>query len=454
MFPAPWNKDPILDFNQLASSWRIRLKDRRAHRYSAGYWRECVGVDQYSREQLIELQEQRLNALIEHVSEHTAFYRDWAKSSGYTKGDPVELADLPIVSKADIMGRLEEFQSDTHPVEQMYNFKTSGSSGMPFQFRLHPESLDYSYCCLWRALHRFGLRPGDRRVYVWGRSYAFNNSRLAQAKAKAKIKVRDWMNVTLPVDAYNLSFENVPKIIDEIEKYQPTYIHGYVSAIYTIARTLVEEGRTLKVPGLKVVVTESEKVYDFQRETMEKAFACPIAEHYGSVEFGNIAEPDPDGNMRINEDIFLVEREETGEAVITSLLSQAFPFIRYKLGDLIELDEKIMPGLPYASFKSIEGRTIDMIPIAGGGHLHGMALAHMMTPHYKHVLKYQIRQIALDHFVVQVIPKGSLPELTSKTIIKDLQGLVGAQTTVEVLEVNTIEPAKSGKFRWVISDIV
>ncbi len=453
MRTAPWNRSPIGDFDRLASCRRIRFKDRRHHAYSREYWPQCLAVDRMSRDELLELRQARFQDLVDHAVAHVPFYRAWGAANAYRKGDAADPSTLPIVTKADYMADPEAFQSDAYSVAELTRSRTSGSSGEPFRFRKHPRSSDYSYCCLWRALHRFGLRPGDRRVYIWGRSYSFANTPIGIAKKKIRLGVRNWLNNTLAIDAYDLTYDSVHKAVNDIERFRPRYIHGYVSALYTIARTLRDEGRTLNAPGLVAAVTESEKLYDFQREALETAFGCPILEHYGSVEFGNIAEPDPDGNMRINEDMFLVERLPSGEAAITNLFSHAFPFIRYKLGDLIELRDDTPPGLPYACFRSIVGRTVDLIPIAAGGCVHGVALAHTIDPHMDHVLKYQIHQTALDRFTVRIIPRNALPPVVAQTIAKDLRGLVGQDSAVEIITVDRIEPAKSGKFRWVISDL-
>lgn len=453
MIKGQWNRDPITDFGELASSRRIRFKDKRHHPGAVKYWPEALKVDTLSREQLCELQQNRLQDLIDHAATHVPFYRDWAKEAGFAPGDPVDITTLPVITKADYMEDLDRFQSDAFDPSELRMSKTSGSSGVPFRFRKHPDASDLTYCCLWRALHRYGLRPGDRRVYLWGRSYSFKNSAINNFKHRQKLRLRDWLNNTLAIGAYDLTFENVRQNIERIERFNPVYMHGYVSAQYTIARALLDDGRSLKAPRLKAIVTESEKVYDFQREAMEKAFNCPVLEHYGSVEFGNIAQPDPDGNKRINEDIFVVERADNGEAVITGLYSHAFPFIRYKLGDLIEFDDEIRPGLPYKSLREIVGRTVDMIPVPRGGSVHGVAFAHLIDPHLDEVLKYQIHQTSLERFVVRLVPKTALSESTRDTIRKDMTGLIGEGANIEILEVNHIEPAASGKFRWVMSDL-
>src|SRR5262249_48419356 len=174
--------------------------------------------------------------------------------------------------------------------------------------------------CLWRALSRHGLRPGDRRVYVWGRSFLFNSGAAQIQKVRFRHKVRNWLNNTLFIDAYELTDENVDRAIEAIEQFRPVYLHGYVSALYTIARRIVETKGSCRNFTPLAAITESEELYDFQRETMRHAFGCRILEHYGSVECGNIAQPDPDGHMRIAEDLYKVETLSDGEVLVTNLL--------------------------------------------------------------------------------------------------------------------------------------
>jgi phenylacetate-CoA ligase len=404
-----------------------------------------------SRDELLALQAARLEDLVRHAAANVPFYQRWAMESGYEPGDPVRVDSLPLVTKADFADP-DDFQSAAIPVSEMTTNKTSGSSGQPFRFRQHPSATDYSYCVLWRALHRFGLRPGHRRAFVWGRSYSFNTTDARRLKTRLKLAVRDWANDTLSIDAYSLGPDNVADAIRRMEAYRPVYVHGYVSAIYTIARHLLDEGRTLSFTP-RLVITESEALYPFQRQAIETAFRCTVIANYGSVELGKIAQPDPQGHTRINEDLFIVERLPDGEAAVTNLLSHAFPFIRYRLGDLIELEPSVPAGLPYACLRSVVGRTVDMIPLPGGGHVHGVALAHLIDPHLEHVRRYQIRQTALDRFEVALECPDPPPPAVARTIERDIKGLVGAETTVRVRPVDHIDPGPTGKFRWVISDL-
>jgi phenylacetate-CoA ligase len=406
-----------------------------------------------SRAQLLELQQNRLRNLMQHAMRHVPFYRAWSQQAGYAPNNPPPLSAWPIASKGLFRADFEGFQSEVFPVRGMSTATTGGSSGEPFRLRVHRSATDYNYACLWRALSRHGLRPGDRRVYVWGRRFMFNSDAAQIQKIRFRHKVRNWLNNTLVIDAYELTEKNVDQAIEAIEQFRPVYLHGYVTALYMMARRIVDTKGSCQNFTPVAVITESEKLYDFQREMMKRAFRCQIFEHYGSVECGNIAQPDLDGHMRIAEDQCIVETLASGEVLVTNLLSLAYPLIRYRQGDMAEIADPPNDSLPYAAITKIIGRTIDLIPLKAGRYIHGIALAHVIEWHVRFIKKYQVRQLSVDHFKVKLIPDGEIPEFVPRQVAADMRRIVGGDACVEFELVDDIPPAPSGKFRWVMSDI-
>ncbi|CAA9351980.1 MAG: hypothetical protein AVDCRST_MAG68-3727 [uncultured Gemmatimonadetes bacterium] len=431
---------------------RAWLKDRYAHPGLRRYWPGVLGMDALSRAELLALREERLAGLIAHAVAHVPFYRRWLAESGMS-ANAVGLGDLPVVTKDAYRAKLEDFQSDAYPVKEMVANKTSGSSGEPFRFRRHARSLDYSYACMWRSLLRHGIRIGERRGRVWGRSFHFNATPAAIRRVQRRHAVRDWMNNSVGIDAYSLTPENVAQAVAKLRAARPVYLHGYVSALYVIARHLLDTGGGFHDLRLRAAVTESEKLYPFQKEAMEAAFGCPVLEFYGSVELGAIAQTDPRGDLLVNDDMYIVEALPGGEAVVTDLFSHAYPFLRYQLGDLVQLASRPATGLPYSVLEQVVGRTTDLIPLRGGGFVHGVALAHVIDHHLALVQKYQIHQEAMDRFAVRLVTRAPLPPPVRERIVADLAGLVGPGAQIDVHEVDHIAPAASGKFRWVMSDV-
>jgi len=411
-------------------------------------------MDSVSRGRLLELQSQRLASLLSHAIKHVPYYRNWAIKNGYSAEKYPSLDEWPVMTKAPIRNSIDDFQSEIHELGQMSAAKTSGSSGEPFKLRVHGAATDYSYACIWRSLRRYGLRPGDRRAYIWGRSYELNAKFLGVQMSRVRNTLRDWMNNSISINAYDLTDANLDNAIQRIEKCRPVYLHGYVSALYAIARRLNEENRRLKGFSLTAVITESEQLYQFQRASMEKAYDCPILEHYGSVEFGNIAQPDKSGKLRVADDAFKVETEEGGGVLVTNLKSHAFPLIRYRLGDIAVLKEPaIDDNLPYTILAGIKGRIVDLIPLKGGGHIHGVALAHVIDPHLKFVRKYKIHQSDLDHFTISLVTESDVPTFLEQQVRLDMAKLVGKSAKISIHYVDDIAPMTSGKYRWVISDV-
>jgi phenylacetate-CoA ligase len=440
-------------YRKACRTWRMYLKDRLVHPHVGRYWPQCVAVESMSRDELEQLQQQRLKALLAHVLEHVPYYRAWAAREGVGAGDEVALSQLPIVSKREYLAQPDAFVSDACDASSLRTHRTSGSSGEPLAVRNDAATRDYSYCCLRRALLRHGVQPGDRLVHVWGSGTPRFASRLKRVMYRAAMRGRDWMGSTLAISAYDLSDATLNATVQRIERFYPHYLHGYVSALHAMAMYLDAQQKTLRAPRLKLVVNDSEPFSEQQREIMQRVFGCRIVEHYGCLEVGNIAQEDPAGLLRINEDYLIVERSSEGEAIVTHLLASAMPFVRYRVGDVIAFDEAIGAGLPYRSLASIEGRTADLLPVSRGGYVHGLAIATAVYANRPEIQRYQVRQQKVDHFEIAVVCDPPLDAQAEQSIIEAVRRLTGEATQVKVNTVAEIPRELSGKFKLVVSDV-
>ena len=104
----------------------------------------------------------------------------------------------------------------------------------------------------------------------------------------------------------------------------------------------------MKKVGIKVAFVTSERLYDNQRQEIERVFGCKVANGYGGRDAGFIAHECPHGNMHITAEDIIVEiidqdgkilpHGKSGEIVVTHLATRMFPFIRYRTGDIGTLD--------------------------------------------------------------------------------------------------------------------
>jgi phenylacetate-CoA ligase len=120
------------------------------------------------------------------------------------------------------------------------------------------------------------------------------------------------------------------------------------------------------------IISFSETISDYQKEEVEKAFNTKVYCLYGHSEKCCVAWEckesrlyhiiDQYGYTEIvnsdNDDVSM--EDELGEIVCTGFNNQAFPFIRYRTGDIVvNTNETCSCGRNYRSIKRVEGRVQD-----------------------------------------------------------------------------------------------
>lgn len=426
------------------------IKERFTHPNLMRGLRECVPLDGVSRSELLSTVDKKLTRLLLAAVRDVPYYRALAEKGRIDRDNP-KLEQFPIISKADIRGHEDEFISCKYGKGELGRTRTSGSTGEPFMFYRGKGEWDASYAALWRGLFRLGIRMGDKRAFVKG----VNDRPRLSLLMRLKRKLYEIVNRCIVIDAHflALSEQNVFSAIERIRRYRPVYLHGYVSSIDLLAATAEQHGISLCAIGVKMVVTESEKLYDFQRDRIGRVFNCKVMENYGCVEVGMIAQPDGDGNLCVNEDHVLLEVDADGSAVITNLDGFAFPFIRCKNGDCVTLREEKRSRLPYAEIERVDGRKTDMIRLPQGGALQGFIVMHPLYKHGKYLKAYQVYQPDLTHLIIRISAWSEIPQSILSQIMKEMAGLVGPDVMISVEFRDEIPLSKRGKRLFICSDV-
>jgi phenylacetate-CoA ligase len=190
--------------------------------------------------------------------------------------------------------------------------------------------------------------------------------------------------------------------------------------IYEVAKVINED--SLGPFNLKMVKGTSEKIYDIYQEEAKRAFGQKIVSEYGSAETGIIAYECKMGHMHIVMENVIVE-EEDGEAIITNLLSESFPIIRYKLGDSIVLDEEseCPCGMQHKIVKEVVGRVGKVIYGKGNKYpsltlyyiFKNLALKHGTIINYQAVQKEKGK---LDFYLDREINKETQEQLRQECL--------------------------------------
>lgn len=404
---------------------------------------------EHSPSLLVDIRTSKLTILLRHAIQTVPFYQEYAKRKGWTDATVLRLEDFPVLQKSDFRGCEHLFVSNCACRPRLVACRTSGSTGEPFRFYQSKRAFAYTYATFWRGLLRYGIRPGDKRVLVKGVDERISFSVIQ----KFRRIMYGYFNRCLVIDAHFLarSETNMFNVVRAICAYKPVYFHGYVSSIYQIARFIAEHSIEISQLKLKGIVTESEKLHDFQRNMIANVFNCPVVENYGSVEFGLIAQPDEKGVHCINDDHCVVEVNETGEGIFTNLDESGFPFIRFKNGDNVKLEQKKRSALPYTEIETIEGRVADTLYLPGGGAIQGFIVMYPISKHMEYIREYQIRQEKIDTLRILIVESKPLPEKIMVQIIQEMKEIVGGEVAVNISFVSNIPLTSRGKRRFVVS---
>ena len=240
-------------------------------------------------------------------------------------------------------------------------------------------------------------------------------------------------------------------------------LFGYPSSLSLIAQHAKSRGKALDSLGIRVVFVTSERLYDEQRQTISRAFGCPVANGYGARDAGFIAHECPSGQLHLSSEDIVVEvirpdgsacaTGEAGELVVTHMATRDFPFVRYRTGDIGRMSPTPCAcgrGLPVLA--EVQGRSTDFVVAKDGRVMHGLALIYTLRD-LPGVERFRIEQLSLDETRVQVVPGTGFDPQSVQRIVRDFRARLGAQVNIAVELVDAIPAEASGKFRYVVSRV-
>jgi phenylacetate-CoA ligase len=134
----------------------------------------------------------------------------------------------------------------------------------------------------------------------------------------------------------------VREFVEEINRFRPRLLLAFPSPLNLVAHTIGRFELELKYQPQWINVS-GETFFDCQRANIQSVFhRSRIEDSYGSVELGEIAHEMAPGELEIFSDVayFETELNEAGqsELVITRLHLTDFPFVRYRMKDLGQVE--------------------------------------------------------------------------------------------------------------------
>lgn len=403
-------------------------------------------------ERLRDLQWRRLREHLDFAYRSVPYYRrlwDQHEAPPSRIQSPDDLRRLPFLTKNSIRSNFDDLVAQTR-LRGIQRRSSGGSTGAPVTILTDMERMGFGEAVRLRAHRWFGIEPGAREICLWG-------SPIELTKQDRLRAVRDRLLNSRILSAFDMDESRLADYARVIARFSPEKMYCYASAAYLFARYARRIGWTPPA-SLKAVFTTAEMLFDSQRRVIEDAFDVPVAVEYGARDAGLMATECPRGRLHIPAEGMVIEIVDAdaagvGEIVVTNLYSSAMPIVRYRTGDLGELDPSPCPcGRTLPCFKRLEGRRGDFLVTPAGRILHGQSIVHALRT-LTTIEEFQIVQETVDRVVIHVVPASGFDDRDRRFLVDRARRLLGSHTTIVVELTSAIPRLASGKFRHVISNV-
>ncbi|SDC04087.1 MULTISPECIES: phenylacetate--CoA ligase family protein [unclassified Candidatus Frackibacter] len=420
--------------------------------------------EQMSREELNELQVERLQATVRKVYNNVPFYKNKLNSAGVNPNELDSLKDLsrlPFTTKDDLRDNYP-FGLFTVPLEEVVRIhSSSGTTGKPTVVGYTQEDIEIWTELMARTMSCGGIGKGDIVQNAFGYGLFTGGLGIHYGAEKTGASV-------VPI-----SGGNTKRQIKIMEDFGSTALMCTPSYALYIAEIADELGFDIKNSNLKYGIFGAEPWSDNMRKEIEKLLGIKAIDIYGLSEIigpGVASECQAQDGLHIFEDHFIPEvidpktgevldYGQKGELVFTTITKNALPVIRYRTKDISVLHkERCSCGRTLVRMERISGRVDDMLIIRGvnvfPSQIESVLLDISETkPHYQLVVERKGRLDTLevwvevsDTFFSDEVRR--LEELERK-IHNEIESVLGISVKVKLVEQNTI-PRSEGKAKRVV----
>ena len=450
-----YTNSPLILQNIMISAYGYFLKHQRYGGKYPEYHSKIRSSYYFEQSQINKLQNSKLSSILISAIKHTPYYKHLSSLSEHEINtiSTESLSDyFPVLNKKTIREKQNSFISDLIPVSKLKYINTSGTTGTPLNIAVSKEAIQQNYAYFSRLLELAGVSRTDRSATFAGRVF------IPSKQSKQPYWRYNIFNNNLLLSSYHLSECTLPSYIKALEKWDPDFIDSYPSAIYVLAKHIIDNNIKHNIK-LRSIITSSETLLDEQRRIIEAAFGCKVYDHYGCAEMAALITQCGKGSYHINSDYGLLEvldekqrpvkAGEIGDIVCTGFVNSAMPLIRYKLGDSGILSDKTCDcGCKFPVMQMIVGRTDDLITTREGRKI------GRLDPIFKGlcgIKETQIIQTDINHITLIIVRDDNYNDASLQKLIAELKIRVGNEFSIYVEFTDKIPRTKSGKFKSVVS---
>ena len=326
---------------------------------------ECM-----SRDELTQLQLERLQATLNRVYKNVAFYRKKFDEIGFGPEDLVELNDLgklPFTCSRDLSDAYP-YDLFAVPLREVVRVHSSSGATKPVVVGYTRQDLKHWSELVARVLTAGGVTADD--VVQVTLNYGLLTGGLGLHYGAELIGAS-----VLPT-----SVGRTERQVKIMQDYRTTALVATPSYALVIADRMESMGVDAKTLTLRFAMLAGEPWSEAMRQEIETRLYVKATDNYGLSEVmgpGVAGECLYQAGMHLNEDHFIFEvvdpktgenlqPGEVGELIITTVTKEAFPLIRFRTGDLCSMQsEPCQCGRSLARMSRVLGRTDQVIIVKG-----------------------------------------------------------------------------------------
>ena len=437
---------PLIVQNILVSIMGV-IENKR--RYGSSYEATSKALFQNEYKPINEIREIE-NKLLTNILQGALSDVPHYKALGIT--DP-KIDNFPVLDRDTVFNAPESLLSNKFDINSLIKLYTGGSTGNPLTIYLNKDIRSKTYA-FWNRFYRtFNFKIGERKASLVGRKLQEPNN------DKPPFWRYNLIDKQLLFSSFHLSQKNIPLYLKKLNKFKPQVIEGYPLSILRLADYIIENNYPLTFTP-KGISTSSENFTLSQRKSIETAFKCNVYDQYGSaesvifagdcehknkhisIEYGYIEVMAPDGS---------ISKEGEGELIVTTLINDAMPLIRYRIGDLGKISYKKCPckrNTPILD--ELYGKVGSFIQV--GDKKVSTAAISIAFEYLKNVKKTQIIQNEKNRVLVKLVVTEKFNKEEEEFMIWELKKMLGNELSIDIELVDNIPPSKNGKYQMLVQN--
>ncbi|MCP4590283.1 MAG: phenylacetate--CoA ligase family protein [bacterium] len=447
-------KLPVVLQNLACTLAGIKMRRTRHNRVFRDAMRFLDESQWWTAERQREYQDDQLRRTIRHAYETVPYYREVFEQRGL-RPDDIRTADdlpkLPILEKQTVRDRFDDLQSRGWPTRRQVHLATGGTTGTCLHLIEDMDTAPWRWAVQWRHRRRFGVEFGRPFVVFASKGV------VPLSNMNPPIWRRNLVMHQTYVSVHHMTKQNMPALVEYLQKRRLEYYAGFPSALYLLATHLLDDRASLGQPP-KMVYTGSETLLPHQRSAIQQALGADVGDHYTPSEACAFISECEQHSYHVDTEYGVVELlpldggpVDLRRIVGTGFCNPAMPLIRYNTGDLATVSGgDCSCGRATPIVEKIDGRTDSYIVTPDGRQLGRLSTIFKRTPA---IAEAQLVQDTLEHVTVKVVRSDTYTQEDDDRFREDLRRYLGDVILIDVEYLDQIPREDNGKFRQIVSKV-